>query len=116
TLSELAKNKNKNPLPPIRNFSGPRLPADRFCLLAPNYKLKDTSNEHSTNQTIQQHGTSNNPSATTFITDHYNPLTGTITTTTASGSFASNDLFSSSNTNKRKINESDDEDDNYDMV
>lgn len=113
------------------------MPADRFCLLAPNYKLKDTSNEHSTNQvciafnklkstssivffcktTTQQHGTVNAPASTTFITDHYNPLTGTITTTTASGSFASNDLFSSanSNTNKRKMDESDDEDDNYDM-
>ncbi|CAF3523975.1 unnamed protein product [Rotaria sordida] len=117
TLTELAKNKNRNPLPPIRNFSGPRLPADRFCLLAPNYKLKDTSNEHSTNQTTQQHGTSNNSASTTFITDHYNPLTGTITTTTASGSFASNDLFAPTNstTTKRKMNESDDEDDNYDM-
>jgi hypothetical protein len=62
----------------------------------------------------QQHSTTNAPSAATFITEHYNPLTGTITTTTASGSFASNELFSSSN-NKRKMNESDDDDDNYDM-
>ncbi|CAF1382180.1 unnamed protein product [Adineta ricciae] len=115
TLTELAKGKNRTPLPTIRNFSGPRLPADRFCLLAPNYKLKDTSNEHSANQSNQQYGTSNAPTSTRFITDHFNPLTGTITTTTASGSFASNDLFSSSNsTNKRKITDSDDEDDNYD--
>ncbi|UJR36948.1 hypothetical protein I4U23_029657 [Adineta vaga] len=114
TITELAKAKNRNQLPPIRNFSGPRLPADRFCLLAPNYKLKETSNEHSTSQSTQQYGTSNAPPPPpTFITDHYNPLTGTITTTTASGSFASNDLFSS--TNKRKMTDSDDEDDNYDM-
>jgi len=65
-------------------------------------------------KTTQQRSAPNASSASTFITDHYNPLTGTITTTTASGSFASNDLFSSSN-NKRKMNESDDEDDNYDM-
>jgi hypothetical protein len=65
-------------------------------------------------KSTQQHSTPNAASAATFITEHYNPLTGTITTTTASGSFASNDLFSSSN-NKRKITESDDEDDNYDM-
>ncbi|CAF4627023.1 unnamed protein product, partial [Rotaria socialis] len=68
-------------------------------------------------KTTQQHGTSNNPTGPTFITDHYNPLTGTITTTTASGSFATNDLFSSTNSssNKRKMNDSDDDDDNYDM-
>ena len=64
-------------------------------------------------KSTQQHSTSNVSSAATFITEHYNPLTGTITTT-ASGSFPSNDLFSSSN-NKRKMTESDDEDDNYDM-
>ena len=61
-------------------------------------------------QSSQQHNTS----STTVITEHYNPLTNTITRTTASGSFPSNDLFSSS-TNKRKMTESDDEDDNYDM-
>ncbi|CAF1192253.1 unnamed protein product [Adineta steineri] len=116
TLTELAKGKNRNALPPIRNFSGPRLPADRFCLLAPNYKLKDTSNEHSTNQSTQQYGTSNAPPSSTFITNDNNASRGQITITTDSGSFASNDLFSSSNsTNKRKMNDSDDEDDNYDM-
>uniref|UniRef100_A0ACB8EXL7 Transcription initiation factor TFIID subunit 9 n=2 Tax=Sphaerodactylus townsendi TaxID=933632 RepID=A0ACB8EXL7_9SAUR len=28
------------PLPLIKPYSGPRLPPDRYCLTAPNYKLK----------------------------------------------------------------------------
>jgi len=65
---------------------------------------------------VFQKTSSSSSSGATFITDHFNPLTGTITTTTASGSFASNNLFSTANNNnKRKMNESDDEDDNYDM-
>lgn len=39
-LIELSKNKNKNPLPPIKDHSGIRLPPDRFCLHAQNFFLK----------------------------------------------------------------------------
>ncbi|RLW02574.1 hypothetical protein DV515_00007202 [Chloebia gouldiae] len=32
--------KNQTPLPLIKPYSGPRLPPDRYCLTAPNYRLK----------------------------------------------------------------------------
>ncbi|GCC36482.1 transcription initiation factor TFIID subunit 9 [Chiloscyllium plagiosum] len=39
-LLEIARQKNQNPLPLIKPYAGPRLPPDRYCLTAPNYKLK----------------------------------------------------------------------------
>ncbi|MBN3303404.1 TAF9 factor, partial [Amia calva] len=39
-LLEVAKQKNQTPLPLIKPYSGPRLPPDRYCLTAPNYRLK----------------------------------------------------------------------------
>ena len=39
-LMEISKSKNKNPLPPIKDHSGIRLPPDRFCLHAQNFLLK----------------------------------------------------------------------------
>nr|XP_006008930.1 PREDICTED: transcription initiation factor TFIID subunit 9-like isoform X2 [Latimeria chalumnae]XP_014351836.1 PREDICTED: transcription initiation factor TFIID subunit 9-like isoform X2 [Latimeria chalumnae] len=39
-LLEIARQKNQTPLPLIKPYSGPRLPPDRYCLTAPNYRLK----------------------------------------------------------------------------
>lgn len=39
-LMEVARQKNQTPLPLIKPYSGPRLPPDRYCLTAPNYRLK----------------------------------------------------------------------------
>ncbi|XP_036916196.1 transcription initiation factor TFIID subunit 9B [Sturnira hondurensis] len=39
-LLDIARQKNQTPLPMIKPYSGPRLPPDRYCLTAPNYKLK----------------------------------------------------------------------------
>ncbi|CAI9736526.1 transcription initiation factor TFIID subunit 9 [Octopus vulgaris] len=41
-LMEIVRTKNSQPLPLIKPYSGPRLPPDRYCLTAPNYKLKST--------------------------------------------------------------------------
>ncbi|ESO00714.1 hypothetical protein HELRODRAFT_175703 [Helobdella robusta] len=38
-LLELARTKNSIPLPPVKPFSGPKLPQDRYCLTNPNYQL-----------------------------------------------------------------------------
>uniref|UniRef100_A0A3B5QTH8 TAF9 RNA polymerase II, TATA box binding protein (TBP)-associated factor n=1 Tax=Xiphophorus maculatus TaxID=8083 RepID=A0A3B5QTH8_XIPMA len=39
-LLEAARQKNQTPLPLIKPYTGPRLPPDRYCLTAPNYRLK----------------------------------------------------------------------------
>lgn len=39
-LMEVARQKNQAPLPLIKPYTGPRLPPDRYCLTAPNYRLK----------------------------------------------------------------------------
>ncbi|XP_056267026.1 transcription initiation factor TFIID subunit 9 isoform X1 [Pseudoliparis swirei] len=39
-LLEVARQKNVTPLPLIKPYTGPRLPPDRYCLTAPNYRLK----------------------------------------------------------------------------
>ncbi|XP_034463221.1 transcription initiation factor TFIID subunit 9 isoform X1 [Hippoglossus hippoglossus] len=39
-LLEVARQKNQAPLPLIKPYTGPRLPPDRYCLTAPNYRLK----------------------------------------------------------------------------
>uniref|UniRef100_A0A8C4QZN7 TATA-box binding protein associated factor 9 n=1 Tax=Eptatretus burgeri TaxID=7764 RepID=A0A8C4QZN7_EPTBU len=39
-LLEIARQKNQLPLPLIKPYAGPRLPPDRYCLTAPNYRLK----------------------------------------------------------------------------
>ncbi|CAK9298043.1 unnamed protein product [Gordionus sp. m RMFG-2023] len=39
-LIDAAKSKNSNPLPLIKEHIGLNLPPDRYCLLAPNYKMK----------------------------------------------------------------------------
>jgi len=41
-LLELADEKNSVPLPPLKQSAGLRLPNDRFCLLQPNYRWKET--------------------------------------------------------------------------
>jgi len=40
-LLELARTKNSQPLPLIKQGIGLRLPPDRFCFLAPNYRVKN---------------------------------------------------------------------------
>ncbi|KAG7249904.1 hypothetical protein CRUP_021881, partial [Coryphaenoides rupestris] len=39
-LLEVARQKNQTPLPLIKPYTGPRLPPDRYCLTAPNYRIK----------------------------------------------------------------------------
>ncbi|XP_075429035.1 transcription initiation factor TFIID subunit 9B isoform X1 [Ascaphus truei] len=39
-LLDIARQKNQTPLPLIKPYSGPRLPPDRYCLTAQNYRLK----------------------------------------------------------------------------
>lgn len=39
-LLDIARQRNQTPLPLIKPYSGPRLPPDRYCLTAPNYRLK----------------------------------------------------------------------------
>ncbi|XP_034340798.1 transcription initiation factor TFIID subunit 9B [Arvicanthis niloticus] len=39
-LLDIARQKNQIPLPLIKPYAGPRLPPDRYCLTAPNYRLK----------------------------------------------------------------------------
>ncbi|KAK9398287.1 transcription initiation factor TFIID subunit 9-like [Crotalus adamanteus] len=39
-LLDIARQKNQTPLPLIKPYLGPRLPPDRYCLTAPNYRLK----------------------------------------------------------------------------
>jgi transcription initiation factor TFIID subunit 9B len=44
-LFEVAKQKNIQPLPTIKPHSGLRLPPDRHCLLASNYKLRAAASQ-----------------------------------------------------------------------
>ena len=39
-LLDIARQRNQTPLPLIKPYSGPRLPPDRYCLTAPNCRLK----------------------------------------------------------------------------
>ena len=39
-LMELARHKNSIPLPPIKSHAGPRIPPDRYSLIACNYKSR----------------------------------------------------------------------------
>jgi len=39
-LMDVARHKNSVPLPLIKPFTGPKLPPDRYCLTAPNYRLR----------------------------------------------------------------------------
>ncbi|KAG8553273.1 hypothetical protein GDO81_003350 [Engystomops pustulosus] len=39
-LLDISRQKNQTPLPLIKPYAGPRLPPDRYCLTAPNYRLK----------------------------------------------------------------------------
>ncbi|XP_052782860.1 transcription initiation factor TFIID subunit 9-like [Mya arenaria] len=45
-LLEIARHKNNQSLPLIKPYSGPRLPPDRYCLSAPNYKLVSRKKLH----------------------------------------------------------------------
>ncbi|XP_033638159.1 transcription initiation factor TFIID subunit 9-like [Asterias rubens] len=67
-LMEIARQKNNNPLPAIKPHNGPRLPPDRYCLSASNYRLRplhkratltmpsrlslSSGNKHSSNYTL----------------------------------------------------------------
>ncbi|XP_006872511.1 PREDICTED: transcription initiation factor TFIID subunit 9-like [Chrysochloris asiatica] len=44
-LLDIARQRNQTPLPLIKPYSGPRLPPDRYCLTAPNYRLKSLKKE-----------------------------------------------------------------------
>lgn len=55
-LLEIARNKNNQPLPPIKSHNGMRLPADRYSLVAPNLRLISTENQ--TGQKAFKTGTS----------------------------------------------------------
>jgi len=52
-LIEVAKQKNCQPLPTIKPHSGLRLPPDRHCLLAANYKLRAASAQAPTKKIVK---------------------------------------------------------------
>lgn len=52
-LLEVAKQKNTQPLPTIKPHSGIRLPPDRHCLLAANYKLRAASSQAQTKKLVK---------------------------------------------------------------
>lgn len=52
-LFEVAKQKNCQPLPTIKPASGLRLPPDRHCLLAANYKLRAASSQAPTKKLVK---------------------------------------------------------------
>jgi len=59
-LHEMARQKNNQPLPPIKQFSGPRIPPDRYCLSAANFKAKETTDgTHSRNESFDDAKTEN---------------------------------------------------------
>ncbi|XP_035585200.1 transcription initiation factor TFIID subunit 9-like [Zalophus californianus] len=47
-LLDIARQRNQTPLPLIKPYSDPRLPPDRYCLTAPNYRLKSLQKKAST--------------------------------------------------------------------
>uniref|UniRef100_A0A2K6Q7I0 TATA-box binding protein associated factor 9 n=1 Tax=Rhinopithecus roxellana TaxID=61622 RepID=A0A2K6Q7I0_RHIRO len=47
-LLDIERQRNHTPLPLIKPHSGPRLPPDRYCLTAPNYRLKSLQKKAST--------------------------------------------------------------------
>ncbi|KAG7249223.1 hypothetical protein CRUP_006920, partial [Coryphaenoides rupestris] len=49
-LLEVARQKNQTPLPLIKPYTGPRLPPDRYCLTAPNYRIKSIQKKRFTVQ------------------------------------------------------------------
>lgn len=52
-LLEVAKMKNSQPLPTIKPHSGIRLPPDRHCLLAANYKLRAATSQAPTKKLLK---------------------------------------------------------------
>ncbi|CRL01922.1 CLUMA_CG015170, isoform A [Clunio marinus] len=52
-LLEVAKQKNSQPLPTIKPHSGIRLPPDRHCLLAANYKLRAATSQAPTKKLVK---------------------------------------------------------------
>lgn len=52
-LLEVAKQKNSQPLPTIKPHSGVRLPPDRHCLLAANYKLRAATSQAPTKKLVK---------------------------------------------------------------
>uniref|UniRef100_A0A2K6T5X3 Transcription initiation factor TFIID subunit 9 n=1 Tax=Saimiri boliviensis boliviensis TaxID=39432 RepID=A0A2K6T5X3_SAIBB len=48
SLLDIARQRNQTPLPLIKPYSGPRLTPDRYCLTAPNYRLKSLQKKAST--------------------------------------------------------------------
>ncbi|CAD7681739.1 unnamed protein product [Nyctereutes procyonoides] len=47
-LLYIVRQRNQTPLPLIKPYSGPRLPPDRYCLTAPNYRHKSLQKKAST--------------------------------------------------------------------
>jgi transcription initiation factor TFIID subunit 9B len=52
-LFEVAKQKNSQPLPTIKPHSGIRLPPDRHCLLAANFKLRAVTSQAPTKKLVK---------------------------------------------------------------
>lgn len=49
-LLELAREKNNQPLPPVKSHNGLRIPFDKYTLIGTNYKLKTEENDRETHQ------------------------------------------------------------------
>uniref|UniRef100_A0A3B3TSN4 TAF9 RNA polymerase II, TATA box binding protein (TBP)-associated factor n=1 Tax=Poecilia latipinna TaxID=48699 RepID=A0A3B3TSN4_9TELE len=61
-LLEAARQKNQTPLPLIKPYTGPRLPPDRYCLTAPNYRLKSIQKKESVEPVLPVHSLTSDPS------------------------------------------------------
>lgn len=48
-LLEVAREKNNQPLPPIKSHNGLRIPFDKYTLIGTNYKLKSTKEGEESN-------------------------------------------------------------------
>ncbi|XP_048854054.1 transcription initiation factor TFIID subunit 9 [Brienomyrus brachyistius] len=81
-LLEVARQKNQTPLPLIKPYTGPRLPPDRYCLTAPNYRLKSLQKKTSSSAgritvpRLSVGAVSSRPSTPTLATPSVQSLTG----------------------------------------
>lgn len=50
-LLEVAREKNNQPLPPIKSHNGLRIPFDKYTLIGTNYRLKSSKEDESNSQT-----------------------------------------------------------------
>ncbi|KAG7249120.1 hypothetical protein CRUP_018787 [Coryphaenoides rupestris] len=78
-LLEVARQKNQTPLPLIKPYTGPRLPPDRYCLTAPNYRIKSIQKKVATPLSLSgQRFTVQIPSSQSAVSKAATPSTPTV--------------------------------------